>query len=108
MVLIVLSVVLYQLGEEGGEGRGGEGRGVHFVYLIYVHLQFPVQRGFTSLHLASGKGHENVVTILLESGSDIHAVTEVSAVQITTFNCTPTSSEYTFSLTMDASSTMYR
>ncbi len=61
-------------------------------YLIHVHLLFPLQEGATALHLASQDGHGNVVTILLESGSDIHAVAEVSALQIATFNCTPTSS----------------
>ncbi len=61
-------------------------------YLIHVHLLYPLQRGFTALHLASQNGHRNVVTILLESGSDIHAVNEVCALHITTFNCTPTSS----------------
>ena len=36
-----------------------------------------IQDGETALHLASGAGQTAVVTLILDHGADLHAVTEV-------------------------------
>ena len=38
---------------------------------------FSIQDGETALHKASGSGQTAVVTLLLDHGADVHAVTEV-------------------------------
>ena len=42
-----------------------------------------IQNGETALHRASSAGETAVVTLLLDHGADLHAVTEVSDFKIT-------------------------
>ncbi len=71
---------------------------VHFTVCTSIALS--MQQGDTALYYASEKGHTDIVSILLCSGSDIQAVNQVGHLNIITFHthatlyCTNTSTWY--------------
>ncbi len=52
------------------------------MYSHSVLIDLSMQDGFTALHLSSQEGHSVVVSVLLESGADIHSVTNVGVLKV--------------------------